>query len=360
IRSAADFAGCAAAMSGPSVSKAVARAEKSAAKRCARVDLERALPDRCGTAPLGGLFACLDVDSSCGLCLALRGADGMTAPCHVFADGVATHYCGDRPSDGQSVARRWDEVLLDAIRRDTPRPTVHARNLFHLSAAMWDAWRAYGGGSAWLTDESHTSADPAADRAPAISLAAYRLLQHPFPSNPRAPATDAELRATMYDLGYDVTYTSTVGDGPAAVGNRIAAATIAFGAADGANEDGNYADPTYAPVNPPLVVKNPGTVMNDPNRWQPLALDVIVTQNGIRLLDQVQTFIGARWNGVTPFALTRTDPQAVYIDPGPPPALGGVGDAGYKEGARRVLELSNRLTPDDGALLDISPGVLGN
>jgi len=46
----------------------------------------------------------------------------------------------------QSIARQWDEVLLDAIRRDTPRPTVHARNLFHLSGVMWDAWRAYGGG----------------------------------------------------------------------------------------------------------------------------------------------------------------------------------------------------------------------
>ena len=32
---------------------------------------------------------------------------------------------------------------LDAIRRDLPRPTVHSRNLFHMSAGMWDAWAAY-------------------------------------------------------------------------------------------------------------------------------------------------------------------------------------------------------------------------
>ena len=44
---------------------------------------------------------------------------------------------------GRSVARVWDEALLDAIRRDVPAPTVHARNLFHTSAAMWDAWAAY-------------------------------------------------------------------------------------------------------------------------------------------------------------------------------------------------------------------------
>ena len=42
-----------------------------------------------------------------------------------------------------SVARRWDEALLDAIRRSLPNPPVHARNLFHVSMAMWDAWATY-------------------------------------------------------------------------------------------------------------------------------------------------------------------------------------------------------------------------
>ena len=41
-----------------------------------------------------------------------------------------------------SVARQWDEELLEAIRNDLARPTVHARNLFHVSVAMWDAWAA--------------------------------------------------------------------------------------------------------------------------------------------------------------------------------------------------------------------------
>ena len=41
-----------------------------------------------------------------------------------------------------SAARRWDEALLDAIRRSLPNPPVHARNLFHTSVAMWDAWAA--------------------------------------------------------------------------------------------------------------------------------------------------------------------------------------------------------------------------
>ena len=47
--------------------------------------------------------------------------------------------CVPQRTEGQSVARVWNEALLDAIRRDFPAPTVHSRNLFHVSAAMWDA-----------------------------------------------------------------------------------------------------------------------------------------------------------------------------------------------------------------------------
>jgi hypothetical protein len=43
----------------------------------------------------------------------------------------------------QSVARQWNEEALAAIRIDFPAPTIHSRNLFHLSVAMWDAWAAY-------------------------------------------------------------------------------------------------------------------------------------------------------------------------------------------------------------------------
>ncbi len=38
-----------------------------------------------------------------------------------------------------SIARQWNEMVLEAIRADFARPTVHARNLFHTSAAMYDA-----------------------------------------------------------------------------------------------------------------------------------------------------------------------------------------------------------------------------
>ncbi len=51
-----------------------------------------------------------------------------------------------------SVARDWMDAALFAIRNDFARPTVHARNLYHLSAAMYDAWSVHDGAASpiWL------------------------------------------------------------------------------------------------------------------------------------------------------------------------------------------------------------------
>ncbi len=89
--------------------------------------------------------------------------------------------CAPRDLDGRSVARVWNEALLDAIRRDTPAPTVHARNLFHLSAVMWDAWAAYEPDArGYFVREKRTAEDVAKARETAISFAAYRVLLHRY------------------------------------------------------------------------------------------------------------------------------------------------------------------------------------
>ena len=46
-------------------------------------------------------------------------------------------------SGQHSVARQWNEVLLESIRDDFARPTVHARNLFHTSVLLYDAWATF-------------------------------------------------------------------------------------------------------------------------------------------------------------------------------------------------------------------------
>ena len=42
-----------------------------------------------------------------------------------------------------SVARKWNEILLETIRNDFARPPVQARNLFHFWVAIYDAWAVY-------------------------------------------------------------------------------------------------------------------------------------------------------------------------------------------------------------------------
>ena len=120
----------------------------------------------------------------------------------------------------------------------------------------------------------------------------------------------------MDALCYPIDVTTTDGDSPAAVGNRIAAAVLAAGLADGSNEAGGYADPDYKPVNPPLVVNQPGTTMTDPNRWQPLQIEHMISQNGIPVTNGVQQAVGPHWGHVTTFALPPGGPTGVPVDPG--------------------------------------------
>jgi hypothetical protein len=266
-----------------------------------------------------------------------------------------------RPGDrkGRSVARVWNEALLHAIERDTPAPTVHARNLFHVSGAMWDAWSAYDSqADGWLVSDRAEADDVQAARETAISYAAYRLLLHRYSYASGLQETFEELVATLEGLCYRIDYVETAGDSPAALGNRIAAAYIRRGREDGANEQLRYADPTYRPANPPLVVEEPGTEMRDPNNWQPLALARVVAQNGIRQPGSVQFFIGPHWGHVAAFGLPASD-RGVPIDPGAPPRLDADGGRAFKRDALAVIRRSADLDPHDGVSIDIGPGALG-
>jgi hypothetical protein len=261
---------------------------------------------------------------------------------------------------GWSVARRWDEVLLDAIRRDLPAPTRHARNLFHVSAAMWDAWAAYDPQAAgFFVDEDHSAADVFAARNEAISYAAYRILEHRYINAVGAPDSIAQFDALMEALCYPIDVVTTEGDDPAAVGNRIAATIIEAGLTDGSNESDGYSN-DYVPVNEPLVVKESGTEMSDPNHWQPLEIDNMVSQNGILLTSGYQTCIDPHWGHVAGFALPDAGADGLPVDPGDPPYLGDPeSDQEFKDQAVEVVRFSSLLDPAAGVEIDISPGSLG-
>ena len=261
-----------------------------------------------------------------------------------------------------TVARRWDEALLDAIRRALPNPPVHARNLFHTSVAMWDAWAAYDPtASGYIVHEKHSASDPTAARNAAISYAAYRVLTNRFVKAVGADQSMSEFADLMDTLCYPVAVTTTDGDTPAAVGNRIGAAVIAYGMTDGSNQANGYASPDYKPVNPPLVVNRPGPVMIDPNRWQPLQLEHMISQNGIPIVNGVQTAVGPHWGHVKGFALPPAGASGTPFDPGAPPRLGDPAtDQAFKDQAIEVIRDSSQLDPADGTTIDVSPGVRGN
>ena len=261
-----------------------------------------------------------------------------------------------------SVARRWDEALLDAIRRSLPNPPVHARNLFHTSVAMWDAWAAYDPKAVgYVVKEKDRAADIAAARDEAISYAAYRVLTSRFIKAVGADKSLSEFDDTMDSLCYPLDVTTTDGDTPAALGNRIAKAVLDAGLNDGSNQANGYAAPAYKSVNPPLVVDKPGTTLTDPNRWQPLQIEHMISQNGIPVTNGVQQNVGPQWGHVAGFALPDAGPAGVPIDPGAPPQLGGdpASDEAYKEMAVEVIRDSSLLDPNQPATIDISPGARG-
>ena len=134
-------------------------------------------------------------------------------------------------------------MLLTSIRGDFARPTIHARNLFHVSAAMYDAWAIFNNqGHTFLIGKSRgaytssfnefisTSTAPLDEQvAETISYAALRILQHRFRF---APGRDELLPAyeeLATELGYDPNFVSvdySSGE-PAALGNYIAEQYIA-------------------------------------------------------------------------------------------------------------------------------------
>jgi len=288
----------------------------------------------------------------------------------------------------QSVARLWNEALLDAIRNDYARPTVHARNLFHAAIAMYDAWAAFDdtaapyllgrtvGGFACPFSEVDPPADVRAAREEAISYATYRIIRERFRVSPGARKTLARINALLAAQGHDRSFTSAdyAAGSAAALGNHIAGCLLEFGLQDGANEWDSYENRYYRPVNPPLNLLEPGNpALVDPNRWQPLTLEVYIDQAGNEFPGSTPPFISPEWGEVVPFALAEDDltiherdgyRYRVYHDPGAPPYLDPGGryrqSAAYQWGFVLVSIWSSHLDPADGVLWDISPASIGN
>ncbi|MBL9171660.1 MAG: vanadium-dependent haloperoxidase [Verrucomicrobiales bacterium] len=264
-----------------------------------------------------------------------------------------------------NVARDWNQEILTAIRIDRPHPPVHARNLFSLSTAMYDAWAAYDSVSVgFIYHHKHTAEDREAARREAISYAAYQILRERFALSVNAPTSLAALDARMASLGYDKDVTTVTPSTPAGVGNAVAKAVSAWFLNDGSRQLEGYRDfPAaqggYTSVNPFLMTGMRGAFPFDVNRWQPLAIADGFDDNGLPN-GPIQQYVGSQWPRVRPFALDREDASKPWIDPGPPPFLDGEGDAGFRSSVVAMIRASSELSPDDGMTVDISPGAIGN
>lgn len=286
-------------------------------------------------------------------------------------------------ADEPSIARVWNEQALIAIRMDTPHPPAQARNLFSLSVCLYDAWVAYDshGAVGYVYRGKHAAADIAAARREALSYAAFRLLMERHAYSRTATNTLPLNEARMTALGYDPGNTSRDTSTPAGVGNSVYDAVSAWFISDGCGQTNgtpypvanppvaypDYAEDQggYAYLNPMLDASLAGindgsnrTVV-DINRWQRLRVANSIDQNGFPQ-NPIQRFLGAQWLWVRPFALARVQSSKPWIDPGPPPRLGGVGDAEFRSNVVDVIRFSSELTTADGVTVDISPGALGN
>lgn len=315
--------------------------------------------------------------------------------CFAVAASTKTEYSAE-----YSVARYWNEVLLEAIRNDFARPTVHARNLFHTSVALYDSWAVYNEDhSPFLLGQSigkfnsdfkgiAIPPERHAARHEAMSYAAYRLLTHRFADSPGVVESQRLFDQLMDGFGYETAFTSVdyTNGSPAALGNYIGQTLIDFGLQDRCNEEDGYANQHYVPFNEPLAPAVPGnTTILDANFWQPLSFEVFVDQSGNAIPGGAPSFIGPEWGEVIPFALSADQLTIyqrdgfdywVYHDPGPPPHIdtkrpGAVARHRYRSGVRLLTEeylwgfsmvsaWSAQLDPADGVLWDISPAGMGN
>lgn len=286
-----------------------------------------------------------------------------------------------------SVARQWNEALLEAIRDDFARPTVHARNLYHSSILMYDAWSLFDDASATLFlgkayggFECPFEGIPAAEnideaRSEIMSYALYRLLTHRFQNSPGAAVSLERFRVLHQSMGYDPDFTATdYSEGSyAALGNYLGTQMIAFGMQDGANEAEDYGNLYYEASNPPLVLAEYQDPTNiDPNRWQPLSFDLFVDQSGNTVPLAIPEFLSPEWGTVIPFALEESslvirnngfDSYLYYNIPEPPKISDSAGNGiedPYKWHFAMVIAWSAHLDPDDPTEIDISPASLGN
>ena len=256
---------------------------------------------------------------------------------------------------------------------------------------MYDAWAAYDATAVGYLYNEKSAVLPASpaqvelDRREAINYAAYRILRSRFATGTSSAVILAAVDDKLTAMGYSTTTgqaPATAAATPAELGKRTGDAVLTWGAGDG-NSLTTYPQTYNAALNPnmavPLLVFGYDydfflgaarplgfgiPAATNPNYWQPLDLNVLLTPNGNLFPAGTQSFAGVQGLATTPFSLTRTDPLKPWIDlfGGPSrlsmPGASSATDAAYRASVMEILRKSAKL--NDPAVVDISPGAMGN
>ena len=289
-------------------------------------------------------------------------------------------------SQNRSIAREWNEQVLHAIRNDYARPTIHARNLFHTSIAIYDIWAVFNNkASTFLLgktvgnyrcnfDGFYIGQSIDEDLKTAMSYAVYRIMLHRFSNSPGIEEIYLSINNLMDELGYDKNMQSVDyhNGNAAALGNYMANQIIAFSMQDGSNEQNDYANLFYEPLNENLNTDFGGNPnLTEPNNWQALTIEEFIDQSGNYFPGGAPEFLSPEWGKITPFSIKEEDLTIynstdynfwVYHDPGSPSFIqegDGINDP-YKWGFALVSIWGSHLDPNDDVMIDVSPSSIGN
>lgn len=263
----------------------------------------------------------------------------------------------------ESAPRVWNDLTLAAIRREVPEPTIHARNLYHLSAVMWDSWAAYDPDAEglYVTTKVDTSQMSETDmneaRLETIMMAAFIFLGERYRTDFHT-LTIEHIDKVFFEVCNAWRHDQTGPNDASMLGEHIAETLLTVTRDDGSMVDDGAATAAYVPRNPPLDMTLLGSDLVDPDRWQPLEMEDAVSRNGLAQPSGPQDFFGWHWGEVESFALPPAT-DGMPIDPGPPPSLADPETRDdFHAGVLTTLRAGAALELGQ-ADIDLSPGVNG-
>jgi hypothetical protein len=282
-----------------------------------------------------------------------------------------------------SIAREWVDIMLAMVEVDGQGPTIQARNFFHTSAAMYDAWAAYdqnqqtyflgknykGFELPFNPEFKKISVNIDSLRNIAISYAAFGVLNGRYNEYGSKGRTIDFLYDKMEDFGYNTNSGKEdyQNGSPEALGNYIAKYIIELGHKDNSREDDNHESEDYSQINSNIRPELPGTGnLADPNKWQPIEIKYYIESKGndktlkdwnYLLIPGNTQFLTSFWGEVFSFALPQSE-NNLHFDPGSPPLFNlndSLSTEEYRWGFQMVQDWSGYLDTKDSKLWNVSP-----